>query len=1007
MATYTIPGDQLGITGNFNIEVPDVVDGIPLYDAGSGESNFPRNTQEQQMLNMIQKQFQTQENIVNQNTNPEAGIVIRDEKAEAALEAWDEDRDRLRIKDPLRHDLNVAEFWAERSPFGKATALDQLGNMLPGGDEFRPDILGQSIKDMLVRRAPDDPKRAMGDMAVIASDIFLTALSIGNTKIRPGGKFNMPLFTNEVRRQGLKGMMEAHPAKTTVGVNIMARMGSDAVYDIMNNVYAYLEDIPLDKTSDPTVENILNVRNEFLWSGGAVGVAKLFPYIKPFIGRTLLGTGGDKKVHTLMIGGKEIEMTSAELASLARKNNIPMSTFNITQNWVGALPPIIGLFPIVGTGARRAKSAQLVAAYKELQKGPEGLFGKEDIARIAKQAKVDKDVKLASAYEDMLRAIEDGSPYALLQDAGLMIDAGFRKTVSDFGTMKGTLFKNAMNYAKSLKGEEFIPTNRLKLLAAEQREILKARNINIETKEFTDDAYGTLKSLDDVFKDVAGKEDLILKTLAQLDGIKQTHVNGEQMVAIIQKLNSVKRNLENLKIDPGSDAAIALNDFHVAAIRMLNDNKEWKKLKPEQQALAQQFSTAYAVANDFFFKNADTLKGRSSMLLKQTDPNISLAGAPPTPGYYFADQMAKIFFNDETIMSPMALKEMKKAIGDDAFFAASRVFFDDIIEQNTRFVNAQIKMPAAAVSIWARGKALITGKEVGEKMITKNFNIPVMDLDAIAKGFGLNDINRRKGIEFVFESKGRNGKEMLEKLDTVMELAKRVDAPDYGDVSSFVKRRGFLGGLGSIVSLGTGGWLAADPISAGATMLMGRWGMSALSDPKFLDSMVVAMDPTLSAVARKAALVTLGRSVFDPERAVEQGYDINSIDDILELIILGDMDESPGFNTKAQDAEKKASQAGPHGDVVRERMMSQKDPFLDPLPEGYMDQSVGQEEILQQMSHMQSPKGTAKQMNPNQRLALAGGNLDQAIALGRPDMSKSSIKPAGKSKGLGSLQGMA
>jgi len=241
----------------------------------------------------------------------------------------------------------------------------------------------------------------------------------------------------------------------------------------------------------------------------------------------------------------------------------------------------------------------------------------------------------------------------------------------------------------------------------------------------------------------------------------------------------------------------------------------------------------------------------------------------------------------------------------------------------------------------------------------------------------------------------------------VMELAKRVDAPDYGDVSSFVKRRGFLGGLGSIVSLGTGGWLVGDPITAGATMLMGRWGMSALSDPKFLDSMVVAMDPTLSAVARKAALVTLGRSVFDPERAVEEGYDINSIDDILELIILGDMDESPGFNTKAQDAEKKASQAGHHGDVVRERMMTQKDPFLDPLPEGYMDQSVGQEEILQQMSHMQSPKGTAKQMNPNQRLALAGGNLDQAIALGRPDMSKSSIKPAGKSKGLGSLQGMA
>ena len=113
-----------------------------------------------------------------------------------------------------------------------------------------------------------------------------------------------------------------------------------------------------------------------------------------------------------------------------------------------------------------------------------------------------------------------------------------------------------------------------------------------------------------------------------------------------------------------------------------------------------------------------------------------------------------IDLRSDTVTLPT--EEMKKAIGDDAFFAASRVCFDDILESNTRFVNAQVKIPAAATSIWARGKAMITGKPVGEKMITKNFNIPVMDLDAIAKGFGLNDINRRKGIEFVFE-RGSSG----------------------------------------------------------------------------------------------------------------------------------------------------------------------------------------------------------------------------------------------------------
>ena len=49
--------------------------------------------------------------------------------------------------------------------------------------------------------------------------------------------------------------------------------------------------------------------------------------------------------------------------------------------------------------------------------------------------------------------------------------------------------------------------------------------------------------------------------------------------------------------------------------------------------------------------------------------------------------------------------------------------------------------------------------------------------------------------------------------------------------------------------------------------MMARFGMNALSDPKFFDGMTKVLDPSLSDVARKSALVTLGRAVFDPVRA--------------------------------------------------------------------------------------------------------------------------------------------
>ena len=163
-----------------------------------------------------------------------------------------------------------------------------------------------------------------------------------------------------------------------------------------------------------------------------------------------------------------------------------------------------------------------------------------------------------------------------------------------------------------------------------------------------------------------------------------------------------------------------------------------------------------------------------------------------------------------------------------------------------------------------------TDPEAAMKTQTITYNIPVMDIEKIADAFAIDRKNRAAGVLEMYKAIGTGSdaartkfaEEQLSKVQDIVELARRVEVPNYGDVSTFVKRRGILGGLGSIANLFTGGAILSSPISSAGIMLMGRFGMNALSDPRFLDGMVKVLDASLSDTARKSALVTIGRGVF-------------------------------------------------------------------------------------------------------------------------------------------------
>ena len=940
---YTIVGSKYGVAaGDFVIDLPEVVDGIPLYGQ-DGKDNFPRNEAESMMLQEIIAGFQAQQNVITNNTSPEAGLETMTIEEEQQLK-MDQFRE-MQKKDPIRADLNRAEQAAEASAFQYAgDVTEQLGNLMPGFGgsmlDFSPSALGEAYGNLLLKSAPDDPKRFMGDMSVIASDIFLAGLSLGNVKFADKKNFNIPLFTNESRRQGLRGYLEKNPVKSTVAVNVLARAGSDAVYDMLNETYRWLQDIPADQTDDAAVENILNIRNEILWSGGAGGLAKLFPYIKPFIGKNFLG----------------IDKEAQRLATLGRTHNIPMSTFNVSSSGlVQGLPPVVGLFPIVATNARIAQNAQL-----------------------------------ASAYTQMLKNIETFSPVQLFNDAGLMIDKGFRDMIGQYGVMKGVLYNNVAKYADALNGEAFIPTQKLKEMATAMRLAKTKGQIPMQQTPIqagpNDYVYGQQISFDNLMKNIKGAGADIEDVLMQFDSL-DAHLNAHQFKAFIEGLNQVKRNMPNLKLSENSDEALMVNDFHSVALQALNDPKSWKTMKGEQEAIAKEWADSYTVANDFIFQNADSLQGRTAMLLKQTDPNIAIPGGVKRPGYLYADQMAKIFFDDQTITSPMALKEMRKAFGDDAFNASTSAYFNNILNQSTDFVNGKIRIYDNDIGIWKQAKQYVTGKQATPKTQTINYNIPIMDIEKVADAFALNDINRRAGVLEMFKSqvpgseavKTKHAEGVLNQISEVLELARAVEVPNYGDVSSFVKRRGVLGGLGSIANLFTGGAILANPISSAGVMLMARFGMNALSDPKFLDGMTKVLDPSLSDVARKSALVTIGRGVFDPVRAVNSGYNIDDINDIIELITIGDMEQSPAYNVRAEEVEQNAAaaMAGRGVPAGPEVAAMQADPNMGMggfnMPQGGFTPT--------DMSALETASAAPSPINNAQRVALAGGNLDEAIAL--------------------------
>tara|TARA_Y100001963_G_scaffold17580_1_gene21720 strand:+ start:5263 stop:8091 length:2829 start_codon:yes stop_codon:yes gene_type:complete len=924
-----------GIDQTVTLNVPPLIN-------GKGPEEFPRNTKEVEAIERIVGKL-AGSGISEQITGVEQLVKDRIDK----------------INDPLGYTmLKAKEKAMQPDAPGLMTAVGEFGDILPGGEPFEPGKIGEGLKNYGIRMfAGDDPKSRTTDIAAMGADVAAAGL-LYESGI-PNGNRNLRL-TQSILNNLKKSKTKAGLA--ILGAGAIGKGAGNEVYELINDSMRFFQGLP---DPDAAVENdqqlreLLDMRNELLFSGGAMGLQHIWPYIKPFLGKRVFGVGGDE---------------AKKLAKMGEDQNIPMNVYSVTKSgFVTGTGRVVGLFPFVATGAKQAQNIQRVAIAENINK-----------------------------------TLNDLSPISLFSESGLLANKEFKKMVTKFAGTKTLLYQRAMAIGDKIN-EPFIPTKRLKDQAmAIQEFVYGPKGLAGAADEgallISDPrGYGN-QNFDEIIGKFTGNAEEFRTAIMSLAGLKDEYITARQFSKLQRQLNDLKKFAaaeKSLGVDMGG-----VDDMTKTMIEILNDVDAYKVLNdPAKDALKKEYGAGMLLANDFFFGNFDKLKGRTSQILKMADKNITKATGDVEPGFYTPDMLTKILMNDDTVMAPLAIKEMQEVLGKDAVNALARSYLNDQVQSSISYVSGKIPIKGDP-SLRGKITSFITGDPAKQTVKKVDFNVPIIDVKKMEEVFGITNPNRVESLKQIF------GEQAYKDLKETLELAKQVEQVDFGNVSEFVKRRGFLGGVNAVANIATGGMIAANPFQNVGLMMLTRYGMSKMGDPKFLKSLQTVMNPELSTLAKNNAMLRLGSMLFDNEKnnqnvppEIIENYDPTNPVDVMKLMIFASNNDVgyPGSEQMILDVnddgkitdveiskatDKNVFSMGADGAIenINEVASTQvdiptgdlpttsQDPFLD-VDFDNMNQAIA-------ASGVGMGENAPSDLNEAQRIALAGNNLDEAIALG-------------------------
>ena len=928
----------LGFKEPFDFMVEETIKGPDGKNYNINNSEFPRNAAEKQL---IMKEIFSRGNKIQQNTGafPTGAMEFlgthtsggQSGQAQAEIKKVLETTERM-YDDPIGTKSALTKFKAQKTPYKTTMVEDPIKNLLTlpvntavavqrwiAGDEEGglPQNVDNIVQDAITfakRRLPTDLQQSGRMGTIIAADVGLMMA------LKKAGSQNVwsPAYKNFLNRKVIDGLNKVQgsgivgTSATVGGVSGVASAAYDMTYSWLNRMYRNANPVKfetkengefkLDKKGNkipmqpPITEDVLaalqTAQYEALFSGGATAA---------------IGMGGKlwKNFVSKGTGVNPNQKSAQEIGELARQYNVPMSIIAATPSEaVKGYARIIGIFPFVGGPLRQSQDASKMAINRELEK---------------------TFLELAP-YQQTLDTVQGLSEEAY---------TALKQNFENFSAMKATKYQAYDDVAEQIT-EPFIPTSRLKDYISSITG-QKRTGVPLEggTVAMGDGRYvRTVKEAFDGFgiDDSATAMDAI-KILGQLPDYLTASDFRELQFLINGKIN--KLNTATGGVTQGSQDAVSkmLSSASKNLKGDLDDTMNWKSMSGKNQILAEVGKERLTDANGFFFANkndfASIFEGAGTtrvgkLVETNVDQRMFQSGAPKAPGEFQIDQIFDEIMDSNVIQTSLrAQEEMYRQFGEKTFKNLTRGWLDKQISKNVTIFNIPTIQQKNLNLVEGATEDVITKKRMSgvgaalfEAQSGTSAGIPLINVEGLRAALGLTkNIPTIGGMEArstslamenMFKLMGPEGKEAYKKIDDLLTLAERTQSFDVADVSSFIQRRGILGGAKAAAGAFTFGMGIANPISALGTVLLARGMSKYLTSPKAYKNLMTGLDDSVSPALRRNAIFEVVRLIDD-----EVGFDSTKGQVSTSPIMVGGTEdqyivrEAPEGEGARRDAKKK------------------------------------------------------------------------------------------------------
>ena len=784
-------------------------------------------------------------------------------------------------------------------------------------------------------------------------------------------------------------ILEGSIFKTTAGATLGGTAAS-LTYDLINAGIRKTMGIPNPQDApNAALEAMVHGRNTLYFTGGAAGLMGVASTLRPMLGSALFGLDGPRN----------------SLAKFADMYNVPVGISQLSRGAGGVLSPVSGSFfqvigklPFFGAGFTKRNTLAGIELTKGMKKELGDLgSGQSDDALInyiatsykslprAVRKAMDTDARNAGfrSYKDMINAelrVNELAPIQHMTDVGAFMFDEAGKRYRQFAYINDLLYQDFENKAKKIS-KNFIPTGNTKAIAQNIRDDLQDSVIKLNN-------YNEFKPQFDQI------ENFIVDTVANLPD----YIKPKDIRVLQREINRLYQEAEAL-IGPAAKKQGTPGGSYLAKLRKalttdLNDYANWAPgLSPEEKVLAESAKKSLFRANEVFAKMSPIYKSPAAKQFNLVDQNLFTAG-PDLPGYFYSDEIGKILFRDG--LTPQRVRDYEALVGKTAFMAGVRSWI------NNGFKAALRDSPDVSLKV----------PDSSGKNSTITITEKIMDIDKFKQNINMDDA----GFIEMMNVAGYNGKAFVDNMKKLVQLQEMVKEAGIGtSTSQLIARRLSLGGVRSAANtfaiFGSGAYGATQVGegnfvpggTAGAIMLglLTRRTSRFLSTPDSLKAYTQIVDPKPSAVVKRATLVNFLRGYFrndeiknelpkefntpekvvkDPEGFLDYLYNSEYLavtDSVNDGFLRDYMNERYGDdldlninNLKNIETEEK----------TLEEIQTGKKTFVPSEPTMDMPEipSMGGDSMFETdmaMNQQQAP------LNQDQRVALASGDLDEAIAL--------------------------